>query len=79
MRSHSHPPMVSQVGIRMVELTAEKIAKIRTSPQAQLRTARYKKAVYLVGEFVFKGPYKADETSLLNAASGFLMGSPYML
>ena len=66
MKSNSHHPVVSQVGTRMVELTAEKIAKIRTSPQAQLRTARYKKAVYLVGEFVFKGPYKAHETSLIN-------------
>ena len=50
----------------MVELTAEKLAEIKTSPQAQLRTARYKKAVYLVGDLVFKGPYKAHETSLIN-------------
>ena len=58
--------MARQVGIPIVELTAEKVAEIQASPQAQLRTARYKKAVYLVGDLVFKGPYKPHETALIN-------------
>jgi hypothetical protein len=57
--------MAHQVGVPIVELSAEKVAEILASPQAQLRTARYKKAVYIVGELVFKGPYKAQDKVLL--------------
>jgi hypothetical protein len=58
--------IAQHAGVPIVQLKAENVAKIQASPQAQLRTARYKKAVYLVGKFVFKGPYKAHETSLIN-------------
>jgi hypothetical protein len=66
MRSHQIHLMARQIGIPIVELTAEKVAEVQASPQAQLKTARYKKAVYLGGELVFKGPYKAHETALIN-------------
>jgi hypothetical protein len=54
-----------QVGVPIVELSAEKVLEILDSPQAQLRTARYKKAVFIAGELVFKGPYKAQDKALL--------------
>lgn len=57
--------LARQVGVSIVELPAEKVTEILASPQAQLRTARYKKAVYIVGELVFKGPYKAQDKALL--------------
>lgn len=57
--------LAQQVGVQIVELSAEKVAEILASPQAQLRTARYKKAVYIAGELVFKGPYKAQDKALL--------------
>lgn len=53
------------VGIRIVELSAEKIAEIMASPQAQLRTAKYKKAVYIVEDLVFKGPYNSHDSALM--------------
>jgi hypothetical protein len=58
--------IAQHAGVPIVQLTAENVAEIIDSPQAQLRTAHYKKAVYLVGKFVFKGPYKAHETILIN-------------
>jgi hypothetical protein len=58
--------IAQHAGVPIVQLTAENVAEIIDSPQAQLRTAHYKKAVYLVGKFVFKGPYKAHETSLID-------------
>jgi hypothetical protein len=54
-----------EVGVSIVELPAEKVSEILASPQAQLRTARYKKAVFIAGELVFKGPYKAQDKALL--------------
>jgi hypothetical protein len=54
-----------QVGVPIVELSVARIAEIMASPQAQLRTARYKKAVFIAGELVFKGPYKAQDKALL--------------
>ena len=53
------------VGVPIIELSAEKIAEIMASPQAQLRTAKYKKAVYLVEDLVFKGPYKSHDQALI--------------
>ncbi len=57
--------IAQHAGVPIVELSAEKVAEIMASLQAQLRTARYKKAVYIAGELVFKGPYKAQDKALL--------------
>jgi hypothetical protein len=42
--------IVQHAGVAIVQLTSENVAEIIGSPQAQLRTARYKKAAYIVGE-----------------------------
>jgi len=54
-----------QVGVPIVELPTERIAQISASPQAQLRTARYKKAAYLVEDLVFKGLYNSHDSALM--------------
>jgi hypothetical protein len=58
--------IATSVGVTMVELPAARLSQILASPQAQLKTARYKKAVYLSGELVFKGPYRGKEPALIN-------------
>ena len=65
MNSSQLQLIAHQVGVPIVELSAEKVAEILASPQAQLRTARYKKAVYIAGELVFKGPYKTQDKALI--------------
>jgi hypothetical protein len=55
-----------RVGVTIAGLSAARIAQIAAAPQAQLRTARYKKAVYLAGGVVFKGPYRGHEPALIN-------------
>ena len=57
--------LAHEVGVPIVQLSAEKIAEIMASPQAQLRTAKYKKAVYIVENLVFKGPYNSHDSALM--------------
>lgn len=57
--------IANRAGVPIVELPTERIAQISVSPQAQLRTARYKKAVYLFDGLVFKGPYRSHELGLI--------------
>jgi hypothetical protein len=53
-----------KVGVPIQELSAENITKVKGAPQAQKRTAGYKKPVYIVEDLVFKGPYTCDEPRL---------------
>jgi hypothetical protein len=65
--NHCQLQMIAQlVGVPITELNAERVAEIMASPQAQLKTARFKKGVYFVGGLVFKGPYKSYEAALMN-------------
>jgi hypothetical protein len=41
------------------------MTKIKNAPQAQRKTAIFKKAVYIVEDLVFKGPYKCDDPPLI--------------
>jgi hypothetical protein len=54
------------VGVPIRELSAQKITELRNAPQAQKRTAKFKKAVYIVDGLIFKGPYKYDDRGLIN-------------
>jgi hypothetical protein len=53
------------VGVPIAGLSVEKIAEIMVSLQAQRKTAKYKKAVYLVEDLVFKGPYNSHDSALM--------------
>ena len=53
--------LADKVGVPIRKLSAETVAKINDAPQAQKRTATYKKAVYIVEDLVFKGPYVSDK------------------
>jgi len=54
------------VGVPIRMLSKKTMTKINVAPQAQKRTAKFKKAVYIVGNLVFKGPYKFDDRGLIN-------------
>jgi len=56
--------LVHKVGVPVCEISAEKISEIKDAPQAQKRTADFKKAVYLVGDLAYKGPYTSDKDYL---------------
>ena len=58
--------IAQDAGVLIVQLTSENVAEIIACPQAQLRTAKYKKAVYLAGKLVFKGPYNSHDAALIN-------------
>jgi hypothetical protein len=55
-----------QVDVPIKTIPADTISKIKNAPRAQLRTAKFKKAVFIVDELVFKGPYKCDDSRLMN-------------
>jgi hypothetical protein len=57
--------LAHQVAVPIAGLSAEKIAEIKASPQAQLRTAKFKKAVYILDDLVLKGPYKSEDQGLM--------------
>ena len=52
------------VGVPIKNFYPQNIGKIKKAPQAQKRTAKFKKAVYIVDGFVFKGPYTCDDHGL---------------
>lgn len=54
------------VGAPIQILSAASISKIAGAPRAQLRTAKFKKAVFIVDDMVFKGPYKCIDQGLMN-------------
>jgi len=53
-----------KVGVPIKLLSADVMAKLKTAPHAQLRTSSYKKAVFVVDDLVFKGPYTCNDTRL---------------
>jgi len=55
-----------KVGVPIKNLSIRDIARVNNAPQAQKRTAKFKKAVYIVDELVFKGPYAHDDPRLIN-------------
>jgi len=61
--------LAHKAGVPVQELSADEITSIKYAPQAQLRTATFKKAVYIVEDLVFKGPYKPDDLRLRNNLS----------
>lgn len=54
------------VGVPVVKLSEQTMAKINDAPHAQLRTASYKKTVFIVKDLVFKGPYKCENPRFMN-------------
>jgi len=58
--------LASEVNVHVQPLSAETMAKLKKAPQAQKRTAKFKKAVYIVEHLVFKGPYARDDLGLMN-------------
>ncbi|MBC2732875.1 MAG: hypothetical protein HF981_00775, partial [Desulfobacteraceae bacterium] len=53
-------------GTAIQELSAVIMSKVNGAPRAQLRTARFKKAVFVVDDLVYKGPYKRSDPGLMN-------------
>jgi hypothetical protein len=58
--------LASEVNVPVQQLPADIITKIKEAPQAQKRTAKFKKAVYIVEDLVFKGPYGCNDLGLIN-------------
>ena len=54
------------MGVPIQKLSAQTMTKLNIAPQAQKKTAKFKKAVYIVEDLVFKGPYTYDDTQLMN-------------
>jgi hypothetical protein len=54
------------VGVSIVKLSNQTLTKINDAPHAQLRTSNYKKAVYIVRDLIYKGPYASDDPRLMN-------------
>jgi hypothetical protein len=61
MNIHDLMTLVHKVGVPICALSAEKISEIKNAPRGQNRTANWKKAVYIVEDLVFKGPYTSDK------------------
>jgi hypothetical protein len=64
MNTYDFKILADKVKVPIQKLSAETIAKVNGAPQAQKRTATYKKAVYIVEDLVFKGPYVSDKDHL---------------
>lgn len=57
--------MARIVGISIKKLSTHDVIRINKAPRAQLRTAKFKKAVFIVNDLVFKGPYKCSDVGLI--------------
>ena len=66
MNSNDLEKFAKIVGVPIYDLSAETMTKILSAPQGQKRTARFKKAVKIDGNLVFKGPYRCDDPKLMN-------------
>jgi hypothetical protein len=53
--------LADKVGVTIRKIFAETVIKMNGSPQAQRKTSKYKKAVKIVNDLVFKGPYTSDK------------------
>ena len=58
--------IAQEVGVSIEELSAQTITKLKSAPQGQRKTAKFKKSVYIVEDLVFKGPYTFDDPRLMN-------------
>jgi hypothetical protein len=58
--------LASRAGVEFQQLSSEVVEELRSSPQAQRRTAHFKKAVYIQEDLIFKGPYKNNDRGLMN-------------
>jgi hypothetical protein len=65
MNSDHFIKLAHKVGIPIEKLSAVVMTKLKGAPQAQKRTAKFKKAVYIVDDLVFKGPYTCDDHGLI--------------
>jgi hypothetical protein len=59
--------LVREVGVPLRKFSGGELYKIVNAPQAQKRTAKFKKSVYIVEDRVFKGPYACDDRGLINS------------
>jgi hypothetical protein len=59
--------LACRVGVPLRTLSEGELFNINNAPQAQKRTAKFKKSVYVVNELVFKGPYRLDDPGLINS------------
>jgi hypothetical protein len=66
MNSYHCIKLALKTGVSIRELSAKKITDIKDAPQAQKRTAKFKKSVYIIKDLTFKGPYTFDERGLIN-------------
>ena len=56
--------LCQKTGVRIEKLSKQTMTKVDDAPHAQKRTAEFKKAVHLVGDLVFKGPYEPGDHML---------------
>ena len=61
--------VADNVGVNIRKLSAETMTKIKDSSQGQKRTSKYKKAVKIVEDQVFKGPFTCFDQKLINNLS----------
>jgi hypothetical protein len=66
MNSDHFIKLAHKVGVPLKKLSSQNMTKINNAPQAQRKTAKFKKAVYIVEDLVFKGPYTFDDPRLMN-------------
>jgi hypothetical protein len=67
--------MAALVGGGVHELSANEVTQVQGAPQAQRKTSRYKKAVHMAGDLVFKGPYSCSDSRLMkNLANAYALG-----
>jgi len=57
--------LAQKVGVPIRGMSAATMIKLKDAPQAQKRTAKWKKHVYILEGLVFKGPYKRNDRMLI--------------
>jgi hypothetical protein len=67
MNSDYSVELAHTVGVPILNLSAHKVTEVISAPQAQKRTAKFKKAVKIVDDLVFKGPYTFKDRGLINS------------
>jgi hypothetical protein len=61
--------LADKVGVPIRKLSAEAMIKVNSAPQGQSRTSGRKKAVKIVEDLVFKGPFTSNAQMLINNLS----------
>lgn len=65
MKAHNLETVAQLAGVPIKKLSAQTILNIINAPQAQKRTAKFKKAVYVIHDQIYKGPYECNDCRLL--------------